>query len=101
MIDLTKDEERGEPEELAEPPVKTAGDSSTGLHDIHEAPAVAKTSGDTLAAGHVVTVEPGVYIPSQGGVRVEDTVVVTNDGCQILTLSPKALSPEALSTRSR
>ncbi len=69
--------------------------------DIHEAPAVAKTSGDTLAAGHVVTVEPGVYIPRQGGVRVEDTVVVTNDGCQILTLSPKALSPEALSTRSR
>ncbi|MDQ3643115.1 MAG: Xaa-Pro peptidase family protein [Actinomycetota bacterium] len=61
--------------------------------DIHEAPAVAATSGDTLAAGHVVTVEPGVYIPSQGGVRVEDTVVVTVGGCQPLTLSPKTLSP--------
>ncbi|HSH61780.1 MAG TPA: Xaa-Pro peptidase family protein [Acidimicrobiales bacterium] len=67
--------------------------------DIHEAPAVAATSGDTLAAGHVVTVEPGVYIPSQGGVRVEDTVVVTDDGCRPLTLSSKALSPSEGSMR--
>ncbi len=67
--------------------------------DIHEAPAVAATSGDTLAAGHVVTVEPGVYIPSQGGVRVEDTVVVTDDGCRPLTLSPKDLSPSEGSVR--
>jgi len=59
--------------------------------DIHEAPALAATSGDTLAAGHVVTVEPGVYLPGQGGVRIEDTVVVTDDGCRPLTLSPKEL----------
>ncbi len=65
--------------------------------DIHEAPAVAATSSDTLAVGHVVTVEPGVYVPSQGGVRIEDTVVVTDGGCLPLTLSPKTLSPENLS----
>jgi Xaa-Pro aminopeptidase len=44
-----------------------------------------------LAAGYVVTVEPGVYLPEHGGVRIEDTVVVTDGGCQPLTLSPKDL----------
>jgi Xaa-Pro aminopeptidase len=57
--------------------------------EIHEAPRVGITSTATLAAGHVVTVEPGVYLPDHGGVRVEDTVVVTTDGCRPLTLAPK------------
>jgi Xaa-Pro aminopeptidase len=56
---------------------------------IHEAPRVAATSTATLQTGHVVTVEPGVYLPEHGGVRVEDTVVVTDDGCRTLTLAPK------------
>ena len=59
--------------------------------DIHEAPWVGTTSTDTLAAGHVVTVEPGVYLPEHGGVRIEDTVVVTDMGCYPLTKSPKDL----------
>ena len=52
--------------------------------DIHEAPSVSAASTDTLCAGQVVTVEPGVYLPGLGGVRIEDTVVVTDDGCRPL-----------------
>ena len=60
--------------------------------DIHEDPRVGATSAATLVERCVVTVEPGVYLPEHGGVRVEDTVVVTPDGCRPLTLTPKSVA---------
>lgn len=57
--------------------------------DIHEAPTVGDGLTDPLREGQVVTVEPGVYLPEHGGVRIEDTVLVTADGCRPLTHAPK------------
>ena len=50
--------------------------------DVHEAPRLSTESPDTLAAGNVVTVEPGVYLPGRFGIRIEDDVIVTGDGIE-------------------
>lgn len=59
--------------------------------EVHEAPRLAKTADGRVPAGAVVTVEPGIYLPQWGGVRIEDMVLVTETGCQILTPASKEL----------
>jgi Xaa-Pro aminopeptidase len=59
--------------------------------EVHEGPRLGKTGEEPLAAGNIVTVEPGIYVPGAVGVRIEDLVVVTADGCEVLNGLPKAL----------
>jgi Xaa-Pro aminopeptidase len=59
--------------------------------EVHERPRLSKQGNDALAAGNVVTVEPGVYVPGAVGVRIEDLVVLTEDGCEVLSGMPKEL----------
>ena len=59
--------------------------------EVHEAPRLSQRFDDDLEAGNVVTVEPGVYLPGRLGVRIEDLVVVGDNGCEILTAAPKEL----------
>lgn len=58
---------------------------------IHEAPALSPKSDITLKSGMIVTDEPGIYIPDFGGVRIEDLIVVTENGCEVISKSPKEL----------
>lgn len=60
--------------------------------EIHEGPRLSTTGEAALAAGQVVTVEPGVYVPGAVGVRIEDLVVVTEDGCDVLSGLAKGLT---------
>ncbi len=59
--------------------------------EIHEAPRIRKGSPDVLEPGNVVTVEPGIYLPGWGGIRIEDDVLVTDDGCEVLSRLPKGI----------
>jgi len=60
--------------------------------DIHELPMLSQLSKDTLVEGNVVTVEPGVYLPNFGGVRIEDTVVVLKGHAELLTKTSRKLT---------
>lgn len=60
--------------------------------DIHEQPSISPFSKDRLAEGMVITVEPGIYIPGWGGVRIEDMLLVTADGFEILTKTTRGLT---------
>jgi Xaa-Pro aminopeptidase len=59
--------------------------------DVHEAPVLRPESDDVLVAGNVVTVEPGIYLAGLGGCRIEDLVIVTAEGCEVLTHFTKEL----------
>jgi Xaa-Pro aminopeptidase len=60
--------------------------------EVHEAPRLAEDSRDLLEPGNVITIEPGIYLPGVGGVRIEDLAVVREDGVQLLTSFPKELT---------
>jgi len=59
--------------------------------EVHESPRLNAESDVTLEEGMVITVEPGIYLPGRGGVRIEDLVVITGEGCDILSRTPKRL----------
>ena len=60
--------------------------------EVHEAPAIRPRSPAVLEPGMVFTIEPGIYLPGWGGVRIEDDVRVTADGCEALTYTPRDLA---------
>ena len=57
--------------------------------EIHEQPGLGRLSTSTLAPNMVVTVEPGIYLPGWGGVRIEDIALITANGAEVLTSAPK------------
>lgn len=91
--------ESKKPAELANSHLKALGFSEiphglghgVGLQ-VHENPSLSPLTEDRLTPGMVITVEPGVYIPNSGGVRIEDTILITMEGVESLTKSPKELT---------
>src|SRR5665213_1704753 len=88
-----------EADALARQPITDAGFGEKFGHGlghgvglaVHEAPRLSTESTDTLAVGHIVTIEPGIYLEGLGGVRIEDLGVVREDGIELLTSFPKEL----------
>jgi Xaa-Pro aminopeptidase len=101
VFDVTCDifEAAGEPTQRTKTPGKTLGDGffhglghGVGL-EVHEEPGMGRLSGKKLVAGDVVTVEPGLYRVGYGGVRLEDVVLVTENGAEVVTNYPYDLEP--------
>ncbi len=67
---------------------------SLGLN-VHDGPGASPQGENLFKAGMIITIEPGIYIPDWGGVRIEDDVLVTSDGCEVLTLSDRGITPNA------
>jgi len=88
-----------EADALAREPIEAAGFGESFGHglghgvglEVHEAPRLSTESKDALEPGHCVTIEPGIYLPGLGGVRIEDLAVVREDGVQVLSSFPKEL----------
>jgi Xaa-Pro aminopeptidase len=88
-----------EADAFARRPIEAAGFGDAFGHglghgvglQVHEAPRLSTESEDTLEAGHCVTIEPGIYLPGLGGVRIEDLAIVRDDGVELLTSFPKEL----------
>jgi Xaa-Pro aminopeptidase len=88
-----------EADAVARDPIEAAGFGGQFGHglghgvglEVHEAPTLSRLSEDTLEPGHVVTVEPGIYLPGVGGVRIEDLCAVREDGLESLTSFRKDL----------
>lgn len=88
----------GEVDEAARSVLKRAGLAKYFTHstghgvglEIHEGPRIAANQKQPLAEGMVVTIEPGIYLPGRFGIRIEDTVVIKRNGCEVITPSPKA-----------
>jgi Xaa-Pro aminopeptidase len=59
--------------------------------EIHEAPRLAAGQDQKLEPGMVITIEPGAYVPGKWGLRIEDVVIVTSSGCEVLTPTDKEL----------
>lgn len=59
--------------------------------EVHEQPTVSSRSTQILQAGMVITIEPGIYIPGWGGIRIEDSVIINDYGCEIISRAPKEL----------
>lgn len=89
----------GDADAVAREVIKSAGFGQYFSHslghgvglEIHESPRLALESKDVLVPGNIITIEPGIYIPGFGGVRVEDLAVVTEKGVQVLSKAPKGL----------
>jgi Xaa-Pro aminopeptidase len=88
-----------EADAIARDPITAAGFGENFGHglghglglEVHEAPRLSPESTDTLAVGHSVTIEPGIYLPGLGGVRIEDMAIVREDGVDLLTSFRKDL----------